>query len=769
MSRNSALLVLSLLIAVVVSGCSTTRRLADDETLYDGIKKLEITSPEGTKLDPDVATVVESALSVAPNNSFMGSAKMRTPFPIGLWVYNNWDPNATGLKGWLYRKLADDPILIENIRPAQRAKMAENLLDNNGYFRGTVTYDTIRGRNPKKAKISYFVNTGPEYSIKSVALLPDVSFLNHKIDSVAARHRYLKPGRRYSVDSLVQVRTDIANAVRNYGFYYFRPAHLEYLADSTGGNNEIALKLVFAKNIPAADTTCYYVGDVNMFISRQYVRRGTVEAYDTIATRRGTVYQMERTKFRTGLMDDCVTLRRGRQFSVRSLNRTQTNFSRLGIFSSLAFDVSPDTTASRPTLNVDITAKMATSLEGTTEANIVSKSNSFLGPGITLGATNRNLFGGGEQLSIKLTGTYEWQTGHRTGKAELINAYEFGASASLSFPRLLAPLFVPRSRRSLNWTKISLSANLLNRPDLFRMAKFDASFGYDWQSSRYASNKLELARLSYVKLLNWTDEFADFLFLNLGMADSFRDRFIPRMTYTYTYDRSFGRWRKYNWTISVEEAGNLYYGVIKAFGAKRQVHLFGTPVSQFVKGQAQLVFHQRINKTDWLVSRLAVGVAFAYGNSDNVPYSDQFYVGGANSVRGFNVRSIGPGRYKPPTDELYPAYLDRTGTLKFDFSTEFRFNIWKSLKGAVFIDAGNVWLMKEDEWLPGGKIEFKKFFRDLALGTGAGLRYDMSMLVVRADFGIALHCPYDTGYRGYFNIGKFSEGWAFHLAIGYPF
>ena len=152
-----------------------------------------------------------------------------------------------------------------------------------------------------------------------------------------------------------------------------------------------------------------------------------------------------------------------------------------------------------------------------------------------------------------------------------------------------------------------------------------------------------------------------------------------------------------------------------------------------------------------------------------MPYSEQFYVGGANSVRGFNVRSIGPGRYKPPTDELYPAYLDRTGTLKFDFSTEFRFNIWKSLKGAVFIDAGNVWLMKEDEWLPGGKIEFKKFFRDLALGTGAGLRYDMSMLVVRADFGIALHCPYDTGYRGYFNIGKFSEGWAFHLAIGYPF
>ena len=765
--RNSALTIFSVVFAVFIAGCSTTNRLGDGETLYTGIKELKLTSPEGMKIDPDVEDVVKASLSVPPNNSLFGSAKITSPIKTGLWVYNNWDPNAKGLKGWLYKTLAVDPILVEDIRPAQRAKHAENILDNNGYFQGTVTYDTIQDKNPKKAKISYFINTGPEYHIKSVELMPDNTFLNHKIDSVAAKSRYLKPGNRYSVDSLVQVRTDIANAVRNYGYYYFRPNHLEYQADSTGGNNEIALRLVFAKNIPAADTTRYYVGDVKMYISRQYARPGAT--FDTIQTNRGTIYQMERTKFRKELMDECVTLRRGRNFSLRSLNRTQTNFSRLGIFSTLTVDISRDTLATVPTLNVDINAKMATALEGTTEANIVSKSNSFLGPGITLGVTHRNLFGGGEQLSLNLTGAYEWQTGkHKEGNASLVNSYEFELSASLSFPRLLAPLFVPRSRRSLNWTRISLSADLLNRPGLFRMAKTEASFGYDWQTSRYASNKLQLASLSYVKLLDWTDEFAELLIKNLALAESFTDQFIPRMSYTYTYDRAFGKWRRYTWNVTLEEAGNIYYGVLKACGAKDQVHLFGTPVSQFVKGQAQLVFHQRLNKTDWLVSRLAIGAVFAYGNSDYVPYSEQFYVGGANSVRGFNVKSVGPGRFTT-WHNYYPAYLDHTGTLKFELNTEYRFNIYKSLKGAVFLDSGNVWLTEDDEWLPGGKFEIKKFFNDLALGTGFGLRYDMSMLVVRGDLGIALHAPYDTGHHGYFNMGKLTRAWAFHLAIGYPF
>ena len=753
-------------IVAFLAGCSTTKRLADGEVLYDGIRKINIKSPEGTKFDSSVEDNVNLTLKVKPNNSLFGSSRFRNPIAIGLWAYNYMDPDAKGLKGWFYKVLADEPILIdEDIRPVQRTKLVENILDNNGYFQGTASFDTIMSKDRKKAKLIYNVNTGPAYHIKSIALLPDQSYLQHKIDSVASRHSYLHPGVRYSVDSLVQVRTDIANAVRNYGFYFFRPNYLEYQADSTGGNNEIALRLVFAKNIPPADTTQYFMGDLNLHVTRRLTVGNNL---DTISTSRGTIIKVSNIKFRTALMDECVTLRKGRAFSIRSLNRTQSNFSRLGIFRSINTSVTRDTTASRPTLNVDISAQMASALEGVTELNVVSKSNSYLGPGVSIGITHHNLFGGGEQLSLTATGSYEWQTGRKTEKSSLLNSYEFGLKASLSFPRLLAPLFVPRSRRSLNWTKISLSGELLNRPKYFRMGQLNATFSYDWQSSRYATNSLKLLNLTHVKLTNATEEFEEIMARNPAIAASFRNQFIPQIEYSYTYERAFGKWRKYNWQISVEEAGNLLYLYGRMQGKKRDMHIFGTPFSQFIKAQAQLVFHQRITSNSWLVTRVATGAAHAYCNSKEVPYSEQFYVGGANSVRAFNVRSVGPGRYY----NFYSMdndYYDQTGTFKFEFNTEYRFPIYSFLRGAVFLDAGNVWLLKDDPSRPGGKLEGSKFFRDLALGTGFGVRVDISMIVIRADLGIKLHAPYPTGKNGYFNINDARDSWAVHLAIGYPF
>lgn len=767
--RNSiGIAITSAVLAICFAGCSTTRKLREGEVLYDGIRKIEIKSPDGTKIDSDVEENVKLSLSVKPNNSLFGSTRFRNPLAIGLWTYNYIDPKSKGLKGLIYKMFAEEPILIdENVRPAQRTKMAENILDNSGYFQGVADFDTIMSKDGKKAKLVYKINTGPVYRIKSVTLFPDESFLTHKIDSVAARHRYLHPGVRYSVDSLVQVRTDIANALRNHGFYYFRPNHIEYLADSTGGNNEIDLKLVFAKNIHHDDTVRYYMGDLKLLITR---RLNNNTDFDTIQTSRGTILKAPNIKFRKGLMDDCVTLRRGRAFSIRSLNRTQSNFSRLGIFRSMNFNVTRDSTATQPTLNVDITAQMASALEGLTELNIVSKSNSYLGPGVALGITHYNLFGGGEQLSLKGTGSYEWQTGrHSGGKGSLFNSYQFGIKASLSFPRLLAPSFIPRSRRSLNWTKISLSGEILNRPKFFSMRQFNMSISYDWQTSRYATNSLKAFSLSNTKLSNATEEFENIMEINPVIAQSFRDQLIPKIEYTYTYERAFGKWRKYNWMINVQEAGNLIYLYARALGKKRDLHLFGSPFSQYIKAQAQLVFHQRVTTDSWLVTRLATGVAHAYCNSTEVPYSEQFYVGGANSIRAFNVRGVGPGRFHREYTSKND-YFDQTGTFKFEFNTEYRFPIWGYLRGAVFIDAGNVWLLKEDETRPGGKLNAKYFFRDLALGTGIGLRFDMSMVVVRADLGFKLHAPYDTGKRGYFNITTAnSDIWAFHLAIGYPF
>ena len=212
----------------------------------------------------------------------------------------------------------------------------------------------------------------------------------------------------------------------------------------------------------------------------------------------------------------------------------------------------------------------------------------------------------------------------------------------------------------------------------------------------------------------------------------------------------------------------INWSIYELCGVKGEKKLFGTPFSQFVKGTTQAVYGRRLWGDNWLVSRVALGAAWAYGNSSQVPYAEQFYVGGANSIRAWTARELGPGSYRAPADQRN-GYFDQTGTFKFELNTEYRFPIVGPLHGAVFIDAGNVWLLKKDPLRPGGELKASTFLKDIALGTGVGLRFDISMLVLRADLGIGIHAPYDTGKSGYYNMPSFKNSLAFHLAIGYPF
>ena len=465
-------------------------------------------------------------------------------------------------------------------------------------------------------------------------------------------------------------------------------------------------------------------------------------------------------------MDECVTFKRGKMFSVRDMDRTQSYLARLGIFNSITISALPDTLAVDPTIDVAISCTFDMPLETSIEANVSSKSNSYLGPGVTLGLTNRNVFGGGEQLSVNLTGSYEWQTGH--GSSSVFNSYEVGITGALSFPRFIAPKFIPRRKYASNWTRVSLSADLLNRPHYFKMAQFNAAFSYDWMSSRFVNNNLTLFKLTYTNLLHTTSEFDSITAANPAIALSFRSQFIPQMSYTYSYDRTFRKKNTVRYTISLTEAGNVFWSIYELCGQKGEKRLFKTPFSQFIKGTAQVVYGRQLGGRQSLWTRAAVGAAHAYGNATEVPYTEQFYCGGANSVRAFTVRSIGPGSYRAPSN-VVNGYFDQTGTFKFEFNVEYRFPIFGPLYGATFFDSGNVWLLKNDPQRPGGELKGSKFFKELATGTGVGLRLDISMLVIRADLGIGIHAPYNTGKHGYYNMENFRKSMAFHLAIGYPF
>lgn len=754
-------LIVAMIIVTMAVACSTTRRLSIEDPLYTGVKRVEIEGVDGEKLPSGVKSQVKEAVNVAPNNSLI-SPTIRYPFPVGLWVYNNWDSEATGVKGWLYKKLVEEPVLLSDVRPELRVKMIDEILENNGYFNSSVKYELIKGKNPKKVKVSYDVNTGSVYRIDSIELLPDTTHLYHLIDSITVRSRLLTKGVRYCTDSLSELRTEIANQVRNKGYYFFRPEYVEYLADSTINPGNIAIRMVMAENIPAEALERYVTGDVVVYVHRN--EGGGLP--DTIQTNRATIVQMMPSKLRPQLIPECVAFREGKIFSVRDMNRTQTYLSRLGIFKDISISVKADSLTQDNRLNVEISCTQDAPMEFGVEVNVTSKSNSYLGPGVSLGLTNKNLFGGGEQLNVSLFGAYEWQTGsHRNS---IFNSYEFGVNTTLSFPRLLAPRFIPRRHRELNWTRLSLDAELLNRPHYFKLAEFDVAMSYDWQSSRYSTNTLTIAKITYTKLINTTAVFDSIMSENMAVAQSFQDQFIPQIAYTYTYDRRLDRNNAINWQVNIQEAGNLFWSLWELAGDKGEKELFNTPFSQFVKGSTQVVYSHRLGGSHWLYFRAAVGAAYAYGNSMQVPYSEQFYVGGANSVRAFAVRSIGPGSYRAPGASA-DNYFDQTGTFKFEANLEYRFPIYGMFKGALFVDAGNVWLLENDSQRPGGTLSGSRFLQDLALGTGVGLRFDMDMLVVRGDLGIGLHAPYDTGKPGYFNMPSFGKSLAFHLAIGYPF
>lgn len=751
---------------LILASCSTTSQLGEGEVLYTGVKKLNVVSPDTVDVPGGISDNIGAIIDVPANNSWY-SPYVRSPFPLGLWLYNHWSPDSKGLKGWIYRKFSEEPVLMSDVRPDLRMKMVEDMLDKNGYFGSTTSYELrYSKKNHRKARVVYNVSIAAPKRIASILYPEDSTELVRDLNGFLQKDKYLQKGEIFCQDSLSATRIRVTNRLRNRGYYYFRPEYITYLADTLQIADSVVVKATFSDKIPENALRKYYIGNVNTEILRNDYG-GTP---DTLHTKKGTIVQMKPSNLRKNLIPSCILFKKGDLVKVRRLSNTQSHLSRLGIFSYISMSATPLDSVRTDSLDIDIVCRFDKSMETQLEANLTSKSNSYLGPGLSFQFMNRNIFGGGERLTVKLDGAYEWQVGKVDGRRSNFNSYEIGLHGELAFPRLLAPRFIPFIKRETAWSRISLGGSLMNRPHFFKMVQFDLGLDYDWMASRYSKNQVTLFGLKYNKLLNTTPEFDATMAENPAIALSFEDQFIPKFGYTYTYDRSFGRHRDdHHLTLqaSLIEGGNLFSGIWSVCGAGNKKELFGTPFSQFVKGSLQLVYSKRLTGEHRLVSRVYAGAAHAYGNSQEVPYSEQFYVGGANSIRAFAVRSIGPGSYHQ--EKNAKGYYDQTGTFRFEMNLEYRFPLLGILKGAVFVDAGNIWLLKEDPNRPGGKLSGGDFLDDLALGTGIGLRLDMGMIVVRGDLGVGLHLPYDTGKSGYYNMKKFGDSLAFNLAIGYPF
>ncbi len=432
-----------------------------------------------------------------------------------------------------------------------------------------------------------------------------------------------------------------------------------------------------------------------------------------------------------------------------------------------------DTSRRCDTLDLRINTVYDLPLDGELEVNVTTKSNDQTGPGAVFSVTKRNMFGGGETFGVSMRGSYEWQTGNRVaGNSSAINSWELGISGTLTFPQILFTKLFREDPQYPSSTSFRIYADQLNRAKFFKMLAFGGSASYEYQTSATSHHSITPFKLTYSLLQRTTAEFDSIVGVNKALGRSLENQFIPAMSYTYTYDDSPLKQKRHHlwWQTSFTQAGLLVNSISTAMGNRfneRDKNLLGNKFAQFAKLTSEIRYNYDLGNRHHLVGRLMGGIAYSYGNSVTTPYSEQFYIGGANSLRAFTIRSIGPGSFRP-SDSQY-GYLDQTGDIKFEANLEYRFPILGDLHGATFLDAGNVWLLRYDENRPGGQLKWGRFLKDLALGTGIGLRYDLTFLVIRVDWGIGLHVPYDTGKRGYYNIPNFKDGMGVHLAVGYPF
>lgn len=773
-SPNKLLLFLFLFF---LSSCSVTKNLPEGEVLYTGAKTKYVSTSE-TPIGQTTMTEVNAALAKSPSTKLFGLV----PFPFGMWVYNDFVKYEKGFGKWIFNKFAAKPVFISTVNPDVRVKVGTNILRDYGYFNGDVKSKTIV--NPKdslKARIEYTVDMKNPYFIDTV-FYQRFTPQTLKIMERGRRASLLTLGEQFNVTDLDGERNRISTLLRNRGYFYFRPDYMTYQADTMlvpGGH--VSLKLIPVAGLPAAAQRPYYVASTtNVSLlgkggelpndSLRY-QNLMIRYYNKLQVRPKMLYRW--LNYQAYVKNDSLrNSQRSRLYSQYRQQRIQEKLSQTGIFRYLDIQYVPqDTTATCDSLDVRIQATFDKPLDAELDFNITTKSNDQMGPGASFSVNRNNVFGGGETWNVKLTGSYEWQTGGNS--SSLMNSWELGASSSLIFPRVVFPTFGGREYDFPATTTFRLYVDQLNRAKYYKLLSFGGNATYDFQPTRTSRHSLTPFRLSFNVLQYQSKAFLEIADKNPALYISLQDQFIPAMEYTYTYDNATVRGVKNPrwWQTTVTSAGNVTSLIYRAFGRpfdEREKKLMGAPFAQFLKLNSEYRYLWNINKNQAIAARVAGGILWSYGNRETAPYSEQFYVGGANSIRAFTVRSIGPGGYKPENADY--SFINQNGDIRMEFNIEYRFRIYQNLHGAVFLDAGNVWLMRSDSARAEGQLRMKTFAKQIALGTGAGLRYDLDFLVLRLDCGVPLHAPYNTGRKKYYNItGNFWKQLGVHFAIGYPF
>lgn len=738
----------------VLFSCSTTKKVPEGDALYLGAR-VKVDGPGLSARDrKELRSDLSSMTRPRPNQRILG-----IPFKL---LFNN---------SRLFRKrLGEPPVLLSQLDLEHNIKTLQNSLENRGYFHAKVEGDTSVRR--KKARATYTVQTGNQYLVAAISFPKDSTELGKAV-AASSVETFLKANEPFDLSLIKGERERIDNYLKERGYYYFNSDYLIVQVDSTIGGNKVNLFVKVKPETPYQSRQVYKINDV--FIYPNYgLRAASADTSKANAVYHNGYYVVSRRNmFKPRLFEQAMQFDPGDIYNRRDHNNTLSRLVNLDLFKFVRnrFELVPGADTPRLNAYYYLTPFPKKSIRG--EVNASTKSNNLTGSSVTIGWRNRNTLKGGELFSIDATGAFEVQI---SGQMRGYNTFRTSLEANFIVPRFLVPFKVETKGGFVPRTTFMLAYELLNRQKLYTMQSFRAGLGYNWKESIQKEHQFNLVSINYVQPLLITDEYRDSAAGNPVLLKAVEQQFILGTNYNYNYNQMQNR-PVYSSGIyfngNVDLSGNIA-GLITGASAKNnnQKQLFNAPFSQYVRLESDLRYYAKISPTMVWANRIITGLGIPYGNSMQLPYVKQFFVGGTNSLRAFRSRSVGPGSY---IDTVPRSFLpDQSGDIKFEVNTELRMKLTGMLHGALFIDAGNIWLFREDTLRPGAKFS-GNFLRDLAIGGGVGLRLDITFLVIRLDVAFPFRRPYPPGKEWVLNDVRFKDqAWrrqniVYNLGIGYPF
>ncbi|WP_407402905.1 BamA/TamA family outer membrane protein [Sodaliphilus sp.] len=764
---------LAMVLLPVVFSCSSTKHVPDGKLLLDKVK-INVDDKTSGAQSSDLVNYLRQS----ENHKVLGGLKLQLAF------YNlSGKDSSSWFNRWIQR-VGTPPVIYDSTLTASSALQLHTALKNKGYMNNVVDYDVVADSAHKKAKVNYNITLGSPYYISSIGY--DIA--NDTLRDIILEDTTgypVKVGGLFDRNKLDAWRQLITEKLRNHGYYAFNKEYITFTADTAAGSHAIDVTLNTRE--PYRNERMPYYTSHKPF----YVRNVTyVTNYDPVLMQNGyfgadtltynniTIMQDADKYLHSNVIDECNYIEPGSLYNAEDVNRTYKALGRLNIVKFINIDIQPVgefdgkiLLDAYVLLSRDKSQSFSVSLEGT-------NSEGDLGFGLGMDYRHRNVFKGSESLNAKFKMSYESLSGDLSGLINN-NYSEYSGELGLNFPKFKFPLLKSDFKKKIQAsTELTTSFNYQERPEYTRIIA-GAGWRYHWtdrnQQRRHTFNLLDL---NYVYLPKSRSHFLDSI-TNPLLRYSYEDHFIMRMGYNFyltnkrtntLLSQNFQR-NVYTLRANAETAGNVLYAISSVVGHSRNAvdayKVFGIRYAQYAKVDADYSITHNFDTRSSLAFHVGAGVAVPYGNSTVLPFEKRFYSGGANSVRGWGVRTLGPGSFNSSNSQN--SFIYQCGDIRLDLNLEYRAKLFWVIELGAFIDAGNIWTIRDYEDQPGGVFKFNKFYEQIAMAYGLGLRLDFTYFLLRIDMGMKAHNPVSGQEHWPLFSPKFKRDSEFHFSVGYPF